>query len=250
MRRPKTLAFDIRWLGITVWHVDPETDGTDDSCGWFLRPRHLNQEKLERIVRKFEFDWDRQFEKYDVGLFRKDGQPRFSVPGVVLNLFYKAAGIVFESDGRTNWKKARRYIRKHLLEILLFSENTTDSLFESCTRMFEIGCDEEYTKEKRDERLCSFARIIYAYIARDIRSWYKHPRWHIHHWRVQITAIQRLKRWLFSRCARCGKRFRWGESPTSNSWHGTGPLWFRSESGVFHGSCYAAAAEVQAGEER
>jgi hypothetical protein len=27
---------------ITIWHVDPERDGTDDSCGWFIRGRHLS----------------------------------------------------------------------------------------------------------------------------------------------------------------------------------------------------------------
>lgn len=27
---------------VTIWHVDPERDGTDDSCGWFMRQRHLS----------------------------------------------------------------------------------------------------------------------------------------------------------------------------------------------------------------
>lgn len=51
MHDPLTVAFTIprpwprranwstrRWYWpalVTVWHVDPETDGTDDSCGWF-----------------------------------------------------------------------------------------------------------------------------------------------------------------------------------------------------------------------
>jgi len=37
MHDPMTLAFDVR-LGkvrlLEIWHVDPETDGSDDSCGW------------------------------------------------------------------------------------------------------------------------------------------------------------------------------------------------------------------------
>lgn len=40
-------AFGINWRLpplITIWHVDPETDGTDDSCRWF-HPRLTEREK-------------------------------------------------------------------------------------------------------------------------------------------------------------------------------------------------------------
>ena len=32
---------------ITIWHKDPEKDGTDDSCGWFMRSRHGDKKILE-----------------------------------------------------------------------------------------------------------------------------------------------------------------------------------------------------------
>ena len=34
---------------ISIWHVDPETDGTDNSCGWFMRARHGDDKVLEEI---------------------------------------------------------------------------------------------------------------------------------------------------------------------------------------------------------
>ena len=53
MHDPMTVAFEVKYpwrdkssgttklfpkgyrrTFITVWHVDPETDGSDDSCGW------------------------------------------------------------------------------------------------------------------------------------------------------------------------------------------------------------------------
>lgn len=37
MHDPKSVAHEIEIFGkyfITIWHVDPETDGSDDSCGW------------------------------------------------------------------------------------------------------------------------------------------------------------------------------------------------------------------------
>lgn len=43
---------------VTIWHVDPECDGADDSCGWFIRGRHLkaaDKALADRLVTN-EFD--------------------------------------------------------------------------------------------------------------------------------------------------------------------------------------------------
>lgn len=40
---PDTVAFE--FFGITIWHHDPCTDGTDDSCGW-SRPK-LTEKELQ-----------------------------------------------------------------------------------------------------------------------------------------------------------------------------------------------------------
>lgn len=40
-----TLAFEFRLFRrrfVTIWHVDPEHDGSDDSCDWFNRGKLLN----------------------------------------------------------------------------------------------------------------------------------------------------------------------------------------------------------------
>lgn len=251
MHDPMTVAFEIKWPWwwmeyrpsfVTIWHVDPERDGSDDSCGWFIRARHGNQQVLDKIVDRFEFDWDRTFTSeskrtYLCGLFAPNGEPHYSVQGVVLNLFFLAAGIIFESDGHTNWRKARRFVQSHLADIMLFAENTTDSLYDGITRKFEIGCGEKYTKQRRDERVRQLAGCIYAWILREQRPWWKHPRWHMHHWKIQVHPLVAFKRWAFSRCERCGRRFRWGESVCTNSWNGTGPKWFRSEPHVHHSDC-------------
>lgn len=256
MHDPLTVAFDIRiplpwkeksllksegmvWSKYhlaTIWHKDPETDGTDDSCGWFKRARHGDKEVLEKIVKRFEFDWDRVFQPskddhdpedgefiskvYYCGLFKPSGDPHFSVSAIALNLFLLAAMEHFKSDGRTNWKRAKKFVRKHLLDILLFSENPTDSLFDGITRKFEKGCGEEYGTRAREERIRSMASCIYAWILRAEQPWYRHARWHIHHWRIQIHPIMDVWRWLTRRCCKCGKGFKFRESPIGD-WHGT-----------------------------
>lgn len=169
MYDPMTVAFEIenpflpkyqvipgywkRPVLITVWHVDPETDGTDDSCG-YISPK-LDESDL-RIIDE------------------------------MLN-------------GEFNYRDAV----------------AGDSYF-----------------EKR-----SYLHNILREYKRGVRPWWRHPKWHVWHWRLQIHPLQNFKRWAFSRCCVCGGRFGWGESPVSNQWHGGGPRWFRSEENVLHISC-------------
>jgi hypothetical protein len=59
----------------------------------------------------------------------------------------------------------------------------------------------------------------------DTRPWWRHPRFHLHHWKIQIHALQDFKRWAFSRCAGCGRRFSWGYAPVTGQWNSEGPRW-------------------------
>lgn len=275
MHDPKTLAFSIKLpFGgsttffshgskmrhrpslIDIWHVDPcKGPGGDDSCGWFMRAHHGDPKVLEKIEKHFEYDWDRTFtsdssgKTYACGLFLPNGRPSFSVHGVVLNLFFWAAIEVFKSNGTTNWKKANKWMRKNLLDILLFAENPTDSLYDSITSKFG---DDGYAKagestraRMRKERIHNLAAIIYGWILRSERPWWKHPRWHIHHWNLQIHFLEATKRWAFTRCCKCGKRFKFGSSVCTGQWHGTGPRWFKSEEGVYHDNCYDPSSDAE-----
>lgn len=259
MHDPMTQAFQIPWrystrtIGnkpwryweplITIWHVDPCKDGTDDSCGWFMRSRHGDEKTLEKIVRRFDHEWTRQFKLSDettaeLGLFDASpyGWPVMSMHGIALNLFFYAAYEMFGDRDR-----AMRFMRDNLCEILMFAENPTDSMHTGFLHKF--GLIERETKENR---VRSAAVMIYGWILRASRPWYKHPRWHIWHWRIQIHPLQAFKRWAFSRCQKCGKGFSWGYSPVSTQWEGTGPLWFRSEKYIEHSDCHNPSSECMA----
>jgi hypothetical protein len=69
------------------------------------------------------------------------------------------------------------------------------------------------------------------------RPWWKHPKWHLHHWKLQWHQVQSFKRWAFSRCQRCGCRFKWGESVVGLSWSGNGPTWLKNGENVAHLRC-------------
>lgn len=184
MHDPKTVAFEIRypWKAyskeeraarpgseftqnyrapfITIWHVDPEKDGTDDSCDWFNRKR--KPAPLEAAVGEAMWDLETILDNkphYPDSREHKAFQP---LSAAVRNLLHQPS--------RTHW-------------------------------------------------------------------WQLHPRWHFWHWEIQVRPYQNARRWLLTRCCKCGGRFKYGESPVSGSWDHKPPRWFRGEEGMYHMDC-------------
>lgn len=174
MHDPKTVAFDLKipigrskpvkpgamgfpryWYLVTIWHVDPERNGDEDSCGWSFA--HL------------------------------DAAEKAAADDLIINEF----------DNVRSW--------------------------------FATARDDDEAKWQ--------LRRLWRLHKTELRPWWKHPRWHVWHWQIQIHAIQRFKRWAFSRCAGCRKGFTWGYAPTTNQWHGDGPRWFRGERDTYHHGC-------------
>jgi hypothetical protein len=210
----------------TVWHCDPCRDGTDDSCGWFARARHGDPDVLRKIKSFYEFNWDADYGSW----FDATGYPRLSTIGIALQMFRGAAWEHF----RHSRAKTDRFLKRHLYDILSFAENTVDSLHPSI-----VG---KYGFPERSERISHFASVVYGCVLRWTRPWWRHPRWHVHHWQIQIIPLRTFKRWLFSRCAVCGKRFSWGESPVAYGGDDAGPRWFRGEPNIHHAGCISGSS--------
>ena len=240
MHDPKSLAFEI-YLGrkkkknghyrnpfITIWHNDPEKDGTDDSCGWFIRSRHVDKNILEKVRKEFESEWDNTFKGengfvYNTGWFNPQGENILSVRGIVLNMYLYAAKIALEPKGDVDptkmWKKAWKFVNKNYAEIMYFAENNRDSMRDNIVRKFEIGCNKEYTKGQRDYMIKNCADIITCDVLRKNRKWYQHPKWHMHHWSIKFPMLRQIKRRWWDKCCKCGKRG-FKSSPISD-WNGT-----------------------------
>lgn len=206
---------------ITIWHVDPEKDGTDDSCGWFIRKRHIPIDLIEKVTKEFEFNFKHNY------WFNEAGYPKFSTMGVCLEMYSHAAWSLFMwMDGNSPTNKARRryknFMRKYLFDILHFSENPTDSLYRSINMTYGV--------EKKEDRISDFVSIIVADIMRKLRPWYMHPRWHIHHWKIQFHPLQNIKRRYWDKCCICGKRGFKGSA--HGDWGGTK---------IWHGECDRSA---------
>lgn len=255
MHDPMTVAFDIpsykfrqRWPRVphlvTVWHVDPERDGSDDSCDWFggRKLTDTQQKALDKIASAFAFEWHRESPYERFGWFMpkgpvdgvyRDGEQNYSTHALVLAMFRIAANEHFGHWSR----QTSSFLRRHVYDILMFAENSCDSL---CTDIEQKHGVRDGDRKAQARRI---AHVVYAWILRSQRPWYRHPRWHVWHWHLQIHPLQSFRRWLLTRCAGCGKRFKWGETPTGTGWGSPPRRWFesfRGERQLYHSTCHPA----------
>jgi hypothetical protein len=223
---------------ITVWHVDPEADGSDDSCGW-SRPR-LSKDQQARISSiagdEAREPWFQQYRGKQI-----DSPTEAET---LLRQVFMLVGKVF----------SKQHLCKPAIKPVTYAEasqwacemlaNPVDNFRSSLS--FLPGWSSNFPEDREQDRKYTAERLFWcigAFILRERRPWYRHPRWHIWHWDLQIHPLEHFKRWAFSRCADCGGRFKWGRSGWTNSWNSEGPQWFRSEKDLHHNDCRNPASE-------
>lgn len=229
-RRSQTWPNGYRSPFVTIWHVDPECDGTDDSCGYsFVKLTPAQREKLRRAA--WAEGYRPHFLRYSSKVY----------PGTAeeAECFYR--GLVLLVVRVLGLKVSMDYVSRYAAEAVHIRDGSSEFGGAFC---FLPGYHTNSPKDSESDRehhfhgiLCGVARNILT----DRRPWFRHPKWHFWHWEFQVHPVGQFKRWAFSRCCKCGGRFKWGESPTTNSWNGTGPRWFRGEPNIYHGRC----SEVQ-----
>lgn len=251
IKRPWPTRFRNHWYWpaiITVWHVDPHTDGSDDSCGW-SRSKGAPPAHVEQQLRGMA-EWEARYPFYFDSLTKGPGDAAALVWSAWQTLTWRM------NYDKPLWRRIlfkaerRRLPASVYMQALQICSNETDNIlrytFHQDAKIFR---SREYPPVRPDERhhtsspgvdaetAYAHFRAFWRLLGQYTRPWYLHPRWHIHHWKIQVHSLQTFKRWAFSRCAKCRKGFAWGESPTSHSWHSTGPRWFRSETDIFHNAC-------------
>lgn len=248
MHDPMTVAFDIKspfrgepsklWPKgyrntlITIWHVDPERDGSDDSCGWsWVRLTPEQRERLQRVA--WAEGRDPYFQCVNAKTWhgtRQEAEAMYR--GLVL---YVADVLRIPLTYEAAARLAARTIHH---------PDCVDRAGVFCFLPGYHSNREDDRPDDREQRFVETMSGIARELLTDRRPRYRHPRWHVWHWKIQIHALQAFKRWAFSRCEGCGKRFAWGYGPVSTSWHGTGPRWFRQEQHVYHSDCCPASKPV------
>lgn len=202
---------------ITVWHVDPETPGRggrgDDSCGWFRPPTtEAERERIREIGRQ---EYSDIFGKQHATREGKDYAYICYEPSTFDAIYWAWRRIKHEQQKRVVWKFGTALTFAEMQEVYELASNPIDNLR---LRVKEVQSADDCG---------SFFVSVYGLYKRFHRPWWQHPRWHVHHWRLQIHPWQKFKRWAFERCADCGKGFTWGYSPWG----------YGDSSRVFHTEC-------------
>lgn len=190
---------------ITIWHHDPETDGTDDSCDWFGGRKHVPK-NIQKAINEAK-NWFTQDHCRPVVLAfeaKRKYSPEYE--SLTILPLGEAYGICCMILSRIAWSANREAFGPELVSLahsLIFNEVDTLASCESPERFIEC---------------------LGAAYARYKRPWYKKPRWHVHHWRIQVHPWQKIRRWLFDRCSKCGGRYTYGYCPASDwsgkrTWH-------------------------------
>jgi hypothetical protein len=196
---------------VCIWHKDPETDGSDDSCDWFCR--NVPEDLKKKAIEEGEKQWKYFFEP------NAYSSMRFSSDLEILWAVWNHVAYFFDRK----WKDRTK---REINAIFNLTANPADNISHS----IQIA-------KKDPQGMAHLFVLVTSLYLQTWRPWYRHPRWHIHHWRIVIPFLQDFKRWAFSRCASCGKRFPWGYSPVTTNWNSKGPQWFRSEDYTYHENC-------------
>lgn len=226
--RQGKFVFRYRPSWVTIWHVDPERDGTDNSCGW-----HSPKLTDKQFGRLKSAAWSEARERY----FLRSNTKEWHGSRVLAEALQKA--LILYVARILRLKISYEYAARSAAENI-HHPDCVDPAGKFC---FLAGYHTNFKEDTERDREHHFAGImanVASMILRDHRPWYKHPKWHFWHWSIQIHGVQNFKRWAFTRCATCGKRFGWNESGITNTWHGTGPLWFRSQRDVHHDRCHGS----------
>lgn len=210
---------------ITIWHIDPERDGSDDSCGRsYIKLTPQQREVLRNAA------WSEGQHPHFLCCAGKEWEGTFTEA---------------ESLHRGLAMLVCRVLRLRIPYADICAYATEAVHMRDCGKYggafcFLPGYHTNSDKDSKDERqnhfhgiLCGVARVLIT----GRRPWWKHPRWHFWHWKFQCHPLGAFKRWAFSKCCKCGKQFSWNASVCTNNWNSRGPRWFRGEPDIYHSGC-------------
>ena len=169
---------------ITIWHRDPcRGGGGDDSCGWFA-PR-LTERQLSRI------DAMAHSEARDLW-FRKAASKKIESAAEAEALMRGAIVVVARSLGvRVSMEEATRWACEMVHAPF---DNYRSSL--AYLPGYHGNNVEDADYYWRTDVSRSLFSGVARWILRERRPWWRHPRWHVHHWRIQVHPWQQVCRWF------------------------------------------------------
>lgn len=165
---------------LTVWHVDPESDGSDNSCGWgFARvPQAIGE------VLKFDAREEAR-RPWLLAEARKTPQSAADAECLLRGAILYVAGVC-----RLHYSLERAAV---LAARLL--HNPVDNMRGSLGFLpgWHSNSSEDREADRQQCASCVFhalARILLT----EARPWWRHPRWHFWHWRIEFHGFTAFDR--------------------------------------------------------
>lgn len=223
------------WIGVDVWHIDPEKRGTgnrtDDSCGWFDRTAGSYSDAVTYLLKDDTF-------MHDVRLIlaRREPMPYPFYEGISerhMTVMRLPAGealaltlLVGSELELRRWWNGQYGKRGAHASWWLKTFTRKRPVMEELAGLALHPLDNLSQVDDPE----SSVRLIGAFLNRQFRPWWKHPRWHVHHWQVNFHVVRNMKR-LFERCATCGRPLGFGATPHD-----------RGDGKHHHGECVGVGA--------
>lgn len=193
--------FRFRPAIVTIWHEDPERRGDDDSCGWSYPRISPKDRELCRELAAWEL-----LHPYYFNRPRYVADPNYAYPSIGPG---DAAALTLALWATFAWRLDRKTLSPRLAMEAMECGVAPNNNFQST---FALDDSRDWTRE--EQMADAFALVCRAY-RRATRPWYKHPRWHVVHWRRDVLDVDRVG--LLLRCRLTPEtqvRF-WEEHPVS-----------------------------------
>lgn len=223
---PETLVFTFPghkgWLrrlspviGFDVWHIDPEKPGTgnrqDDSCGWFDRTPGEYAEAVEyllhdaTLLHEVNLILARRVETL-APFYPGISERQLSYPRLQASDCLAVCLMVARELELRRWWNGRRGACESKWRRRLTRQRRVDGI---ATDLALNPLDNFSSLETPG----SLIRLMAAALNRHYRPWWRHPRLHAHHWRINFNFIRNFKRAFFVRCTLCKKPIGWNYCP-------------------------------------
>jgi hypothetical protein len=178
VKDPYTLVVDLNV--VQIWHRD--ANGHDGACGWsYPNPTEKQREALKNLG--FWEGRERHFLRYPYKSYSADVADRETL--------YRAAILIVARVMRINlsFDEAARMAAE---KFGVGGVEGPDGLF--CW-LPGYHCNGPDSPEERADHWARCCWSIARELLRRRRSWWQHPRWHIHHWRLHFPLLHRWFGW-------------------------------------------------------